>query len=1074
MTEFHASDTVGGYRLEARLGGGGFGTVWRARRVSDGQVVALKLMPDAAGGDDLRLRADVELLAASAAAKSAHVVRVLGGGIEPVPYVVMEFIQGTNLGEELRLRQRLPQAEVIEIGLSIADALNALSEAGIVHRDVKPSNVMIDRGGVVKLADFGIAKIAGFDAVTLTGQLPLSIAYAAPEVWEGRAEHRSDLYAFAIVLYQCLTGSLPFRGAYAELFYQHRSVDADLSALPPDTAPSLLELIRTCLAKSPADRPEAAAVCTALLQQAKAEIGVPPLAVAAQAHEPDRFGPWLRAEAVPGRQWSWYCRHESSDDDAIVEVHFADSVQYGEALRRAVAANQRLAPLGAERLLQTSRLILRPDEAWHDPPAAAFQFWIAREDVELPQTTPQLSPRVALRAVESLIALIEAADEEGVPLELTAGELSLLPDGSIYLKHPGFPKSGLDTPERQALAYLRSLPLTRDTRPSIARAASLDDARRSLALLTSVRDLVTAPSLEPAGDPASDVDGAIATRRTPQFALIAGAAVLGVLAAVAVALLLLGNDSDGGGRANAQPTAVQPTPDNPALAACVALKLPAPLSAAEAVCGGIATMAFDPSCPRGQACNAKQTGTGVSLGINDRAVAFIDDTGNLAVAREDGSEPAKLTNHGRAQQPSWSPDGRYLAYLVVLPAPAAAAPQAGTTPAPQTAPTAPQGPLFVTQLHVIEVDRPANQGVLLASGAAPGTPAGLQRYASWPQWSLDGKTLFFLSTPISQPGGALFGVEVPRRGDDVNFGLLRSDLPSTETTLPTQLVALSLTGGDFGQPQSYLGRFTLRPNGELVVQVCDGDRTRLSCGLGRWDGRPVMYVATTRDRVYEPPVSGADGAYSFVREPNGSGGLVRIGPDGTVAPLELKPAPAGEPADGAWFAVRPQLAVTRRGDALLAPTAAATLGGIRLTDGASSPWRAGSSPAWFIAGLPSTPAVSSPPIVPFVSPTAEPNPTVTPVPAAPVVRFMTLNLTARRAGTVLPGATIIALVGTQECARGTTDSTGRLTLTVPGVGAATACSTLDAQIRFRVNGILVEESVPFRPQNVSSPTLNLP
>jgi hypothetical protein len=387
---------------------------------------------------------------------------------------------------------------------------------------------------------------------------------------------------------------------------------------------------------------------------------------------------------------------------------------------------------------------------------------------------------------------------------------------------------------------------------------------------------------------------------------------------------------------------------------------------------------------------------------------------------------------------------------------------------------APAGPLFVTQLHVIEVDRPRNEGVVLAGGAAPNTPAWLQRYASWPQWSPDGKTLYFLSMPISQPGGVLYGIEVPKRGDDIDFGRLRSDLPATESTLEGRLVTVSLNGGDFGQPQSFLGRFAFRPNGELVVQVCDGDRTRLSCGLGRYDGRPITYVPTTRDRVLEPPAFGADATYGFVREPSGASSVVKIGSDGVAVPQDLKLPPATEPADGAWFAVRPQLALTRRGDALLAPTTPGALGGIRLSDGASSAWRAGSSPVWYVAGL-ATPPVSSPPVTPFATPAAEPTPSVTTTPTPrPVVLTMTLNLTTRRAGVVLPGATVVAQVGSAECARGTTNTTGFLTLTLPRDGAPVACSTPDAPIRFQVNGNLVEQTTTYRPQSASSLDLNLP
>jgi len=176
----------GSYRLEAKLGGGGFGAVWRATDTKTDLVVALKILSGSLSeGEGAQLRTDVELLAAAASAGSEHVVKVLGGGLEPEPHVVMEFLDGADLAASLASRGPLPQAETIAIGEAVADALAALGHVGIIHRDVKPANIMLCADGTVKLTDFGIAKIVGFDTVTSTGQLPLTMAYAAPEQWIG-------------------------------------------------------------------------------------------------------------------------------------------------------------------------------------------------------------------------------------------------------------------------------------------------------------------------------------------------------------------------------------------------------------------------------------------------------------------------------------------------------------------------------------------------------------------------------------------------------------------------------------------------------------------------------------------------------------------------------------------------------------------------------------------------------------------------------------------------------------------------------------------------------------------------
>ncbi len=218
--DFHPGDRIGVYVLEVRVGGGGFGEVWRARREPDGLIDALKLLTGTfASWDARRMRAEVEVLAATASRRSPHVVAVINGGVEPTPFVVMEFIDGEDLSRLLNRQSTISVPETIRIGLGVADALQALGRTGIIHRDIKPANVMLDANGFVKVTDFGIAKISGFATVTSTGQLPLTTAYAAPEVWEGEPTHQSDLYSLGTLLFHCLVGEPPFRGTVA--YRQH-------------------------------------------------------------------------------------------------------------------------------------------------------------------------------------------------------------------------------------------------------------------------------------------------------------------------------------------------------------------------------------------------------------------------------------------------------------------------------------------------------------------------------------------------------------------------------------------------------------------------------------------------------------------------------------------------------------------------------------------------------------------------------------------------------------------------------------------------------------------------------------
>src|SRR5262249_4079064 len=145
-------------------------------------------------------------------------------------------------------------------------------------------------------------------------------------------------------------------------------------------------------------------------------------------------------ESVP---WAWHAHHETRGDKATVEVHFAESLEYGAKLRKAVGASSVLVPLGAERIIDSNRLLLHPNEQWHEPPAGRFQFWVARDDLEMP-AAPVLDRELLSVAVPALATLVEQADKQGIKLD-SDDNLGILPDGSIYLR-----RSGLVEPKRTA------------------------------------------------------------------------------------------------------------------------------------------------------------------------------------------------------------------------------------------------------------------------------------------------------------------------------------------------------------------------------------------------------------------------------------------------------------------------------------------------------------------------------------------------------------------------------------------------------------------------------------------------
>ncbi|HLF78733.1 MAG TPA: serine/threonine-protein kinase [Dehalococcoidia bacterium] len=473
--DFKAGSNIGGFILDTYLGGGSFGVVWRGHEASSGREVAVKLLTGALSSSETAgMRAEVELLAASAASQSEHVVHVLGGGVEPVPHIVMEYVEGKDLAALLEDKGKLTVEETIDIGLAISDALRALNEAGIIHRDIKPANVMINRDGVIKLADFGIAKIVGYETMTMAGHTAMTMAYAAPEIWDdsssfGRPSHKSDLYALGVLLFQCLTGETPFRGNYGALYKAHTERPPDIKALPPETPPSLRTLIQLCLEKRQENRPDSASACTQMIERAKTEVA----GSAATVSEPRQLGSWVKGAPHERQPWAWHCQHESRDANATVEVHFADSLEYGAILRKALGVNPKLTQLGAERLLETNRLLLHPDESWQNPPAGRFQFWLAREDSAL-QPAAAITTVILGKAVVALAALIDAGAEENLTLSVR-DNLTILANGDIYLRRPGLDAQPTDS-DIEAWEVIRELPMDAAAAAMVARS----DGFRSL------------------------------------------------------------------------------------------------------------------------------------------------------------------------------------------------------------------------------------------------------------------------------------------------------------------------------------------------------------------------------------------------------------------------------------------------------------------------------------------------------------------------------------------------------------------------------------------------------------------
>ena len=220
------------YRLLRRLGAGGFGVVWLAHDERLDRVVAVKRIAthDAAAGT----RAEREAKAAARLQHPGIVALYESGRDDGAVYLVSELVRGRTLGALLG-EGALSDRDIVRVGVALCDALAHAHGRGVVHRDVKPGNVMVpdqphDGAGVAKLTDFGVARIAGEDVLTRTGDVVGTLAYMAPEQAEGRdAGAEADLYALALVLYEALAGVNPVRGRGAAS--TARRVGARLPAL---------------------------------------------------------------------------------------------------------------------------------------------------------------------------------------------------------------------------------------------------------------------------------------------------------------------------------------------------------------------------------------------------------------------------------------------------------------------------------------------------------------------------------------------------------------------------------------------------------------------------------------------------------------------------------------------------------------------------------------------------------------------------------------------------------------------------------------------------------------------------
>jgi serine/threonine-protein kinase len=371
-------ETVSHYRIVDELGRGGMGVVYLAEDTRLGRRVALKFLPPDASRDAEVTQRFIQEARTASALDHPNVCTIyeIGESQDGRLFIAMACYDGETLEQRLR-RERLDLAEALDVALQVARGLRKAHEAGIVHRDIKPANVFLTRDGIVKILDFGIAKLGGAGGLTRTGTTVGTGAYMSPEQISGQeADARTDLWSLGVVLYEMLAGARPF-GGEREVVTMYAVVNEParpLHASAPHVPLAVEALVARLLRKDPRDRH----ATTADLVRELAELGKlvpatadtvrPAATVAVRREQPRRrvaFAVWAAAATVLAASAFWGVEYARSGVPTLAILPFdtasaGTGAQYlGDGIRDGLVARlSRIKPLK----VKSRRTPLGPDE----------------------------------------------------------------------------------------------------------------------------------------------------------------------------------------------------------------------------------------------------------------------------------------------------------------------------------------------------------------------------------------------------------------------------------------------------------------------------------------------------------------------------------------------------------------------------------------------------------------------------------------------------------------------------------------------------------------------------------------